>query len=107
MYIEIETEDLLGNQITARATGKVFHTVEQPALMFTDNSRYPQHFHIRHAFTENKGDADKVKPLSRGRYQLTDQAFSIDRFKTVTINITGNTLKAMVAAAIPQKQTAV
>lgn len=105
MYIEIETEDLIPNQITARATGKVFHTVEQPALMFTDNSRYPQHFHIRHAFTENKSEADSVRPLAKGRYQLSDSAYSIDRFKTVSINITGKTLKQAVSA-IPQTKTA-
>lgn len=106
MYIEIEIEDLLQNVITARKTGTTYHTVEQPALMFTDTSRYPEHFHIRHAFTENKADANAVKPLSKGRYQLMDSAFSIDRFKTVSINITGKNLKAMKPAAIPQTQAA-
>jgi len=106
MYIEIETEDLIANVINARATGKIYHTVEQPALMFTDYSRYPQHFHIRHAFTENKTEADASKPLSKGRYQLMDSAFSIDRFKSVIINITSVNLKPSQVSAIPQKQTA-
>jgi len=102
MYIEIETEDLIPNQITSNKNEKVYHIVEQPALMFTDSSRYPEHFNIRHCFTENKNEADKTNPLPKGRYQLNDSAFSIDRYKTVQINLNAKTLKLMGVAAIPQ-----
>lgn len=102
MYIEIETEDLLSNQINSQKTGKTYFTCEQPALMFTDDSKYPEHFNIRHVFSENKKDADSCGSLAKGRYQIKDNAYSIDRFRSVVISITGKTLKPIQTSSIPK-----
>lgn len=80
MHIEIETEDLIADQLVSRKDGTVYYTLEQPALMFTDQSRYPLQFKIRHAFTQNRDERDKIGPISKGRYVLGDNAFQVGRF---------------------------
>jgi len=85
MHIEIETEDLLPDQLTSRKDGTVYFTLEQPALMFTDQSRYPLQFKIRHAFTQDKEQRDKIGPIAKGKYLLGDNAFQIGRFGSLEL----------------------
>lgn len=80
MHIEIETEDLVADQLTSRKDGIVYYTLEQPALMFTDQSRYPLQFKIRHAFTKNMAERDRIGPIAKGKYIVADSAFTIGRF---------------------------
>lgn len=85
MHIEIETEDLLADQLTSRKNGTVYFTLEQPALMFTDQSRYPMQFKIRHAFTQSREERDKIGPIRKGLYMLTDGAFKVGRFGSIEL----------------------
>ena len=90
MHIEIETEDLIPDQLTSRKDGRIFYTLDQPALMFTDQSKYPVQFKIRHAFTENRDERDKFGPIRKGLYMLNDGAYRVGRFgslELVDINI--------------------
>lgn len=80
MYIEIETEDLLADQATSRKDGTVYFTLEQPALLFTEKSRYPLQFKIRHAFTQKREERDAIGPLAKGKYMIADSAFTVGRF---------------------------
>ncbi len=85
MHIEIETEDLIADQLVSRKDGTVYYTLEQPALMFTDQSRYPMQFKIRHAFTQNREERDKIGPIAKGKYLLGDNAFQIGRFGSLEL----------------------
>ena len=85
MHIEIETEDLIPDQLTSRKDGTVYFTLEQPALMFTDQSRYPLQFKIRHAFTQSREERDKIGPIRKGLYMLTDSAFKVSRFGSLEL----------------------
>jgi hypothetical protein len=86
MHIEIETEELTADQLTSRKDGTVYYTLEQPALIFTDQSRYPLQFKIRHAFTQNKEERDSIGPIAKGKYLLSDSAFKIGRFGSLELN---------------------
>lgn len=79
-HIEIETEDMTADSLTSRKNGVTYFTAEQPALLFTDQSRYPLQFKLRLAFTESKDERDKVGSIAKGKYQIADSAFVVSRF---------------------------
>lgn len=109
MHIVIETEDLVADQLTSRKNGQVYFTLEQPALMFTDDSQYPRHFNLRLAFEIDKAKRDSIGPIAKGKYQLSDKAFKIGRFGDVELNINASTLKPYApssATAIPTTRAA-
>jgi len=107
MYIEIETEKLTTQPIKAKATGIDYYSVEQPALMFTENSRYPVQFNIRHVFTDKEHEAKSCQPLLKGRYVLTDDAYKIDRFKNISLEVKAVALKQLAkSTAVPSIQQA-
>ncbi len=62
------------NDPTAR-----WYIAEQQALMFKDDSKYPDKFNINLAFTSDENEANNAKPFPEGNYQLLDTAFSVDR----------------------------
>jgi len=103
MYIEIEHVEVAVTSITSKKNEKTYYIVEQPALLFSDTSRYPEHFNIRHLFTEKESEARAVSPLARGRYNLTDKAYEIDRNKTIQLNLNFNTLRIAPVSAIPKQ----
>jgi len=103
MQIEIENEAINITTITSRKTGGIFYVAEQNALAFKDDSKYPEHFTIRHCFTEDKREAEEARPLSKGRYQLRDSAYSIDRFKNLTVDVSPKNLRNISTSAIPSK----
>ncbi|MBS4052459.1 MAG: hypothetical protein KGZ69_14845 [Methylomonas sp.] len=101
MYIEIETEDMIPGQIVSRKDSIVYFTLEQPALMFTDQSRYPLQFKIRHAFTQKREERDQIGPIRKGQYALTDAAFSVGRFGSLELaNLTVKCLRPVSPKAV-------
>jgi hypothetical protein len=98
MYIEIENEQTVDREISSRKTGQLFYTREQNALMFVEGSKYPHHFQIRLAFEQDQAKRNGVGPIAKGKYALTDEAFYIDRFGAVSVNIEAKTLKLLPAS---------
>ena len=92
MYIKIESElpldrDFANNKSGAEA-GARWYVREQAALMFKDDSSYPDKFNIQLAFAGTKADQQAIAPFHSGDYELTDQSFGFDSRGNPTVDFT-------------------
>jgi hypothetical protein len=104
MYIEIESEDLTANQLTSKKTGEIYYTLEQEALFFSEDSKYPYHFKIRLVFDTDQSKQKTTGPIAKGRYTFLGSAYAVDRFGSLSLReISAKTLKPI--TAIPLSKT--
>lgn len=109
MYIVIENEEIVKDQINSRKNGVVYFTAEQNALIFTEGSQYPHHFKIRLAFDDSQQKRDSVGPIAKGKYLLADSAYTISRFGELALQVTAKNLKPATpsaSVAIPNRTAA-
>jgi len=105
MHIEIETLDLLENTINAK-NGKTYYSLEQPALLFKSDSKFPFHFRLRHAFTEDRNELKTISSLAVGKYGIKESAFKVNRFGDLELTVTSKELNPVSANISSMTKTA-
>lgn len=92
MHILIEsqiknTRAFPNNRSTSPETAN-WHVAEQPALLFKEDSKYPDKFQLTLSFSTNESDANKVQPFKPGIYDLSDEAFTVNNNNQLVVNAT-------------------
>ncbi|NQY27806.1 MAG: hypothetical protein HRT92_11630 [Piscirickettsiaceae bacterium] len=65
-----------------------WYIAEQPALMFKKGSKYPDKFDLTLMVTSDEREANDAKPFALGSYQLTEDAFTLDRNNNPQVDFT-------------------
>ena len=89
MHIKFEEESREVVQRPNRNnTALPWFIAQQPALLFTDNSKYPDKFFLTLSVSNQQADAVNAKPFPAGDYGLTEQAFRVNRNRSAEVDFT-------------------
>jgi hypothetical protein len=69
-----------------------WYVSEQPALLFKNDSKYPDKFLITLSFSGAEKDALSSTPFPAGDYELADEAFRINRNNGIDLDLSKLTL---------------
>ena len=56
-----------------------WYIAEQPAIMFKEDSKYPDKFDLTLAVSDSEQEANNSQPFAVGSYVITDDSFGLDR----------------------------
>ena len=92
MHIEFETNQVIDedfpNKKPEAKEGARWFVRKQAALLWKDNSKYPDKFHLNLKFTDNLTDQQSVSGFAAGKYELSDDAFIFNARNQLIIDST-------------------
>ena len=92
IIIEFETnqviDDDFANTKPNAKEGARWFVRKQAALLWKDNSKYPDKFHLILKFTDNPIDQKSISGFAPGKYELSDDAFIFDNRNQLKLDST-------------------
>jgi len=77
--IEIEIEEVNHDNFPNKTdSNKKWYIASQRALLFKDGEKYPHQFKINLGFSGNEADVINIRPINKGVYNFSEEAFFID-----------------------------